>query len=134
MTTISRTKYATGYQSTPIVLMDRVKSVAGADVTQSSLSTITYTVKKYASQADAEGDDDATSVITSTSVTISSSIFDTLQTAAPWDSVADTNGYNFKFTLPAASRPTEGWHRVQFVFTPATGEAYPVVWIIETLA
>ena len=134
MTTISRTKYATGYQSTPIVLMDRVKSVADVDVTQASLSTITYTVKKYASQLDAEGDDDATSVITSTSVTISAAIFDTLQTAAPWDSTADANGYNFKFTLPAASRPTEGWHRVQFTFTPATGEAYPVVWIIETLA
>lgn len=117
-----------------MVLMNRVQNVAAVDVTQASLTSITYTVKKYASQIDAEGDDNATSVITSTSVTISTSIFDTLQTAAPWDSDVSPNGYNFKFTLPAASRPTEGWHRVQFTFTPATGEAYPVVWIIQTLA
>lgn len=135
MTILNRTKYAAGFEDAPIVLMDRVKNIAGDYITQASVSTITYRVDAYSSQRDAETCSNATEVTDDTSLTVSAVVYDTLQTAAPWDSTADSAGYNFRFTLPAASRPVgDKWHRVEVVITPSTGDAFPLVWIIETLA
>jgi hypothetical protein len=132
---MNRTKYAEGFEDAPIVLMDRVKNIAGAYITQASVSSISYRCDAYSSQTDAEKCSNGTEVTDDTSLTISSVVYDTLQTAAPWDSTADATGYNFRFTLPAASRPVgDKWHRVEVIITPATGDAYPLVWIIETLA
>jgi len=128
-------KYAAGLEDAPIVLMDRVKNIAASYITQASVSTITYRVDAYSSQIDAEKCSNGTEVTDDTSLTISAVVYDTLQTAAPWDSTADATGYNFRFTLPAASRPVgDKWHRVEVIITPSTGDAYPLVWIIETLA
>jgi hypothetical protein len=41
MSAINRTKYAIGFEDAPIVLMDRVKNIAGDYITQASVSTIT---------------------------------------------------------------------------------------------
>jgi len=132
---VNRTKYGIGFEDAPIALMDRVKSIAGAYVTQASLSTITYRVDEYASQEDAETTTGGTVITAATSLTISAVIFDTLQTAAPWDSAADSTGYNFRLDLAGTHRPNGGkWHRVEIVITPSSGGAYPLVWIIETLA
>lgn len=132
---MNRTKYAQGFEDAPIVLMDRVKNIAGAYITQASVSTITYRVDAYSSQRDAETCSNATEVTDDTSLTTADVVYDTLQTAAPWDSTADATGYNFRFTLPAASRPVgDKWHRVEVIITPTSGDAYPLVWIVETLA
>lgn len=128
-------KYAAGLEDAPIVLMDRVKNIAGEYITQASVSTITYRCDSYSSQNDAEKCSNGTEVTDDTSLTTSAVVYDTLQTAAPWNSTADALGYNFRFTLPAAARPTgDKWHRVEVIITPTSGDAYPLVWIIETLA
>lgn len=132
---MNRTKYAAGFEDAPIVLMDRVKNIAGAYITQAAVSTITYRVDAYSSQRDAETCSNPTEVTDDTSLTKTDVVYDTLQTAAPWDSTADATGYNFRFTLPAASRPVgDKWHRVEVIITPTSGDAYPLVWIVETLA
>lgn len=131
----NRTKYGIGFEDAPIALMDRVKSIAGAYVTQASLSTITYRVDEYASQEDAEQCESGTEILDDTSLTISAVIYDTLQTAAPWDSTADSLGYNFRLDLAGTRRPNGNkWHRIEVLITPSSGGAYPLVWIVETLA
>jgi len=131
----NRTKYAIGYEDAPIALMDRVKSIAGAYITQASVSTITHRVDEYASQADAVACQNGTEILAATSLTVSAVVFDALQTAAPWDSAADAIGYNFRLDLAGTRRPNGGKvHRVEIVITPTSGGAYPLVWIVETLA
>jgi len=126
---------AEGFEDAPIVLMDRVKNLDGAYVTQSSLTSITYRVDQYASEGDARACINGTEVVDDTTLTISTVISDTLLTAAPWNSTADSTGYNLRFTLPGTARPTGGkWHRVEVILTPSSGGAYPVVWIIDTKA
>jgi hypothetical protein len=135
MSAINRTKYAIGFEDAPIVLMDRVKNIAGDYITQASVSTITYRCDEYASQEDAEECSNGTEIIDDTALVVSSVVYNTLQTAAPWDSTTDATGYNVRFTLPASARTVgERWHRVEVNITPASGDSYPLVWIIETLA
>lgn len=97
----------------------RIIGQAGVNITQASLSSITCKV------FDLNGTTPDTPVATPT-VTISSSVFDALQTDATWST--DDTGYNFSHTL-AASIFTTGDHRyrVEYTFTPVTGEAFPVV-------
>lgn len=135
---LDRTKQWAGFEDTSIVLMDRVKNLAGTYVTQASLSTMTYRVDEYASEADARSCSNGSPIVgTPTSLTIADCVFDTLQTSAPWDSTADPTGYNIKITMPKTTRPNGGkWHRYEIILTPTSGadDAFPLVWIIETLA
>jgi hypothetical protein len=130
--------YAQGFAAKGISLMDRVQGNGGTNITQSSISSIAYTVTRYDSKPEAEKAQDGTAVITSTALTVSTVVFNSLQTAAPWDSGTDSTGYNFRYDSPAADRPavTGGgtyWHRYDIVFTPTSGAAFAVVWIVETL-
>lgn len=130
---MSKIHYASGFEDSPIVLMDRVTSVSGAAITQATITSIAYVVHEYASQQEAERDINGSAVGTAGTLTKTDVVFDTLQTGAPW--TYDTTGYNFRFTLPGTRRPTGGkWHRVEVTFTPSSGEAFPIVWIIETKA
>ena len=132
---IDRTKLAIGYEDSPIALMDRVKNLSGTNITQASVSTITYRVDEYASENDARSTSNGTEITDDTSLTKTDVVFDTLQTAAPWDSTADATGYNFRVDLAGTHRPNGNkWHRVEITITPSTGGAFPLVWIIETLA
>lgn len=133
--TISRTKYAIGYEDAPIALMDRVKNLSGENITQSSVTSLAYRVDEYASQLEAETCTSGTEITASTSLVKTSVVFDTLQTSAPWDIAADATGYNFRLDLAGANRPNGNkWHRVEIVITPTSGGAFPLVWIVETLA
>jgi hypothetical protein len=130
---------AAAFEATGITLMDRIQGNGGTNITQATISSIAYTVSRYASEQDAEDAEDGTAVIASTALTVSSVVFNALQTAAPWDSDADATGYNFRYDSPATDRPAVSgggsyWHRYDIVFTPASGAVFMVVWIVESMA
>lgn len=134
---MAKVNKATAFEATGITLMDRVQGNGGANITQAAITSIAYTVKRYPSENDAENCTNATDVVTGT-LNKTSVVFDTLQTAAPWDSTADPTGYNFRYDSPVTDRPAVSgggtyWHRYDIVFTPASGAAFAVVWIVETI-
>ncbi len=135
MPSIPRLHYGTAFEDTGCSLMDRVYGNAGTAITQATISIIAYKVYEHSSKEDAIAAVDGTLVAgTASSLTVASVVFDTLQTGAPWDTTADALGYNFRYDSPAVDRPTGGkWYRHEIVFTPTSGAAFAVVWIIECL-
>jgi hypothetical protein len=131
-----RIHYGTAFEDMGAHLMDRVYGNAGTAITQASIGSISYRVYEHDSKIKAETAGDGALVAgTASSLVVSSVVFDTLQTDAPWDTTADAQGYNFRYDSPAADRPTGGkWYRHEIVFTPASGAAFAVVWVIECLA
>lgn len=116
-------------EDNPIALMDRVYSINGSLVTIASISTITYRV--YACADKDEVISGAGEIVgPQTSCTVATTVYDTLQTSAPW--TKDATGYNFRIDLPGTARPAPGWHRVEIIVTPATGSAYTLRWGIKT--
>ena len=127
-----------------VTCMARVLGNAGTPITRASLSTITYTVTDRSNGT----------VGTATSVTISSAVYDSLQTSDPrWNMVVGESalnlgadgqyGFNFLFVVPAINFPitvpdatpdppakvvqTPPFsYRVDFVFTPASGQQFIV--------
>lgn len=120
-TTILQT---TCYKSTGICVMARVYGDAGTAITQASLSGITYAVYEE-TNANAV-------VVASTALTVSSVVYDALQTSDPrW--TVDSTGYNFAHALSASAFPNAGRFRVEYVFTPASGSAFVFVARAEVL-
>ena len=110
------TKRFDGREDTPQVCMARVQGVGGTNITQASITSITCKV------FDLSGATPDTAETTPT-VTVATSVFDTLQTDDMWDE--DTVGYNFRFTVPAASFSTgDHYYLIEFTFTPTSGDAY----------
>jgi hypothetical protein len=114
--------YETVNRDSAPVLMARVQNHAGAYITQASLASAKYTAYLF----DAN-DPDARTVVTghnAVAVTIASTVFDALQTAAPWDK--DTTGYNFKHQPSIAVNnlfAIAGRHYlVVYTLTPTSGE------------
>ena len=123
------------YEGVPKVVMARVVGAAATNITQSTVSSLSYIVDQYDSEDDAVQDANATSVTTETSLSpVSSYVYNALQTDNDWD--ADGTGYNLKVTLPAASFPAGNkWNRVEIWVTPTSGEAFPgFVGIFEVIA
>ena len=102
------------WEDTGLVWMARVLGQDGEAVTQASLDSIVMTSMDL---------DDYSSVTTAT-LTISSVVFDTLQTDDPrW--TADQRGYNFLYAVPAAAIPSPGkTYRVGLLFTPSSGQPF----------
>jgi hypothetical protein len=111
-------------------------------VTQASLSTITVTIWDIQPWVDSQ--DDAVAVLTSTTVTISSTVFDSLQQQdGLWtkDSAGNLGGdvrwgYNFKHTLGASNftaARSDHRHRAQYVFTPTSGEIFRLLVEFDTI-
>jgi len=129
--------YAKQFAGCGITLMDRVQGNGGANITQSDITSIAYTVTRYGSKEEAEDEDSGTVTISSTALTKTTVVFNALQTASPWDSTADATGYNFRYDSPAADRPDTAtgvtWDRYNVTFTPASGAAFRVCWVVETL-
>lgn len=105
---------------TPIA---RVKNGAGTLITQASLTSITY----YAY-------DTGTATQTGTgTLTISSVVFDTLQTGSNW--TVDGTGYNFLATIPGTCFPDGGKvYRVEIVFNPVSGSDFTLSYDVTTVA
>lgn len=129
---MSRINWTEAFEDQAVALMDRVKNLAGAYITVASISTLTYKVY-LCEDRDAVISASGEIVGTETTLTpIATYVFDALVTTAPW--TADATGYNVRLDLPAAKRPTGGWHRVELKFTPTTGDPFFVVWGIRTEA
>lgn len=98
----------------------RVRLPSAAYITQAAFGTISVRYRKLSQ----------TGSTTSTSLTVSSVVFDTLQTDTFWkgiDGVAvDTLGYNFRWDFAATVFPDPGEYGVTFVFTPSAGAAFLV--------
>lgn len=106
------------WEDTGVFLMARMLGNAGTPVTQGTLSTILLNVFDLTDDGD---------LVYTTNPTISSDVFDTLQTADPrW--TADAVGYNFGTTVPPEAFP-EGRHeyRLEIVFTPTAGGKFALV-------
>lgn len=104
--------------------MARIVGNDAANITQASLNAITCKVIDH--------DDTGSTVLTPT-VTIATSVFDTLQTDARW--TKDTTGYNFGFAMPATTFATGlKKYRVEFSFDPDTGEDFKAAFDVDAKA
>ena len=81
------------WEDTGCVIMARVVNYDDTDIVQADLSSIAYSVFNTS----LDPTDAGYTVVDGQSMTISSVIFDTLQTDNGWS--VDTTGYNFKFTF-----------------------------------
>lgn len=111
------------FEDTSPALMSRVTGNAGAAITQASLTSITL---------DVYSEHDGSAVAEDVDVTISSTVFDTLQTDARW--TKDSTGYNFRYDCPQTYLPSPGLYRYEFTFDPASGGDFCVVFIGNVLA
>ncbi len=105
-------------------LMARVVGQSAANITQASLTSIACKI------FDLDGATPTTAVDTST-LTVSSVVYDTLQTDARW--TTDTTGYNFRHA-PAYTIFTTGGHRyrIEYKFTPVSGDPFFVVFQLQS--
>lgn len=100
-----------------LVLMARVQNASGTNITQSLTTGITYSVWE-------EGNTNA--IVTSTALTVSAVVFNTLQTPAIW--TTDSTGYNFRHDPAASTLPTGNrWYRFEYSFDPTSGEDFKQV-------
>lgn len=118
------------------VLMARVENAAGEYVTQASLSSIAYTA--YLLDADHPTDKDTRTAVTGhegVAVAKASAVFDTLQTASPWDSDEDAIGYNLKHQLDLALGDVftiaGRTYLVVFTLTPTSGQVILVKFVVQ---
>jgi hypothetical protein len=120
------------YEGVGKVIRSHIVNYADTDITQATVTAITYLVDQYDSEREAEGDSGATSIqVEVTAGSVASLVFNTLQA---WD--VDDDGYNFQLTLPAASFPTGNkWNRVEVWIDPTSGEDFcGGIWIFEVKA
>lgn len=107
------------WEDTGLAILARIENIDGEAITQASLSTITCKVYDLSTLE----------LVTSPTVTIATSVFDTMQTPSiddRWD--VDAIGYNFKYNLPALAFPTgDREYRVEFNFDPASGDDFPLM-------
>lgn len=95
----------------PATCLGRILSPAGDYLVQSDVTSATWTVYDL---------DDAKAVEGTGSLTVSSVIFDTLQTDDIW--TEDTTGYNFKSTISGTYLPDAGHnYRIVFAFVTSSG-------------
>lgn len=110
-------------EDSPVVAMARLIGAGGSYVTQSQISSIQVKVFDLAG-------DLVTPTYTDAAISVASSIFDTLQTTdLRW--TKDTTGYNFRHTVPASALPTDSHYRIEYKFTPASGDAFFVLFEVQ---
>lgn len=107
------------WEDSSLTVMARITGNAGTNITQASLTSIKLRVFDL--------DDDGAEVGAEATLTISSVVYDSLQTSDPrW--TVDSTGYNFLYTIPAARFPTGPCLALcQFVITPTSGDPFPFV-------
>ena len=106
-------------------VMNRVK-FDGADVKKADITAIASDVRD---KQDPDG-----SSLAALAVVVNDSIFDTLQPNSSdgrWE--IDTDGHNFRFVVPASVFTIVTTYRVVFTFTPASGEAFVLIWEIKCI-
>lgn len=112
----------TAWEDSAVVLMARIANASGSNITQASTTSITYSVWESGN---------STAVVTSTSLTPSAVVFDTLQTPTIW--TTDSTGYNFRHDPPASALPNGGkTYTFEYRFDPSSGEDFSVVFEVST--
>ena len=96
-------------------------------LTQSIVNSITLKVFD-------EGAEVPTTAISTDTLTLGSTIFDTLQTDARWEK--DSTGYNFRHFLDGSSLFTKGGglYRIEVVIATSSTEDgnIPMIWLVKT--
>lgn len=109
------------YEDGAVVLMARVANATGTNITQASVTGITYKVFDLL---------DNSQVATGT-LTVSAVVFDTLQTPTIW--TADTTGYNFRVDPAKTTLPNGGTtYRFEYLVDPTSGEDFWIVFEVST--
>lgn len=112
---------ASVWEDATAVMLARVVGSDADNVAQADISSIACKV------FDAAG-----TQIINPSITVSSVIYDTLQTGDEW--TVDATGYNFRHALPTTAFPTGGAiYTVEYVFTATDGSVFPVVYRVTAL-
>ena len=91
--------------------MARITGVAGANITQASLTgTISRSLTSPAPGR----------AVTTTALVIASTVYDTLQTGSPWDTSIDATGYNFLDAVSHLLVTAKGIWKLQYTFVTVT--------------
>jgi len=103
------------------VCIARLLSVAGALITQATVTSIALTVSQQATDDDTTADSDATPY-TATPV-VASTIYDTAQTSETlWPSDEHPDGYNFLHVVPAEAVPVGAvYYNAEYTLTMSNG-------------
>lgn len=114
--------YGTVAKNGTATLLGRVVDSTNTALTQSAISSITYSIYLL----DDQNPDTRTAVANHSAValTVASVIFNTLQTDSVWSK--DSTGYNFKHTIPIATYVAFAIagrnYLVEYTITPVTGQ------------
>lgn len=111
----AREYHVDGFQLTAGTFLAHVVDNDGADITQAGVSSISCQVYEQ----------DSGDYQTAPTVTVNTSISDTMQTDAKW--TLDTEGYNFAHQVAGSAFPSAITYRVQYILTMVSGE--PVVFV-----
>ena len=110
----------------------RVRNNAAAYITQATVSSIKYTI--YALTRSDPTARTAITAHTNVSVTVASTVFDTLQTGTVWGS-KDTTGYNFAHQPSVAGSVFDkigtDQYLVEYTLTPTTGQSIRIGFLVS---
>lgn len=93
------------------MLLARVYGGNFALIQQADFGTITSNIRRR----------DKTSAVTTTSLTVATVVYDTLQTSG-W--TVDSTGWNFRWDFTTSTFATPGDYGVTIRFAPSSGQAY----------
>lgn len=108
-------------ENSPAVLLRRVAGSNGVNLTQSDVTSIS--VKVY-NALDA-------SLVATVTPTVSSSVYNTLQTDSRW--TEDATGYNVALSLAGTCWPEVGTYQVEALITPVSGNPFYLLWQLEAV-
>jgi len=111
------------FEDEPTAFAARVVNLAQAAITIATVSSITTRVYLCTSRDNVIAGI-GTLVGSPITETVASVVYDTMQ---PWSK--DSTGYNLKIEPDAdVYFASGGWHRIESIVTPSTGQPFPVVW------
>ena len=110
--------------NTAVYLMADVRWTDGTRITQATTDSVVCRSVDL---------DDTSTAISQPDITVSTSVFDSLQTDSRW--TVNASGYNFGFILPGSAIPSaRKTYLVTFDFVPTSGETVRHAWRITTEA
>ena len=126
------------YQNRSAIMLARIVGIdysgstvtgEGKQIQQSDVSALTYSVIDLVTET-AVTNHDAVSIYS----TITSWVFNTLQTPAIWTGKVDATGYNFRYTMATTAFPTAARkYRVEFKFTTTGSIVSTVPFDVQSL-
>ncbi len=124
MPTTTQIQKATAWEDAGLRIMARLRGNTGSLIVQADFTAIAASVWPFRAPT--------SPTLDASALTVASVVFDTLQTTsddARW--TKDSTGYNFAYTIPASAFPDPGVHRVEVIFNPASGDDWPLVYLVD---